>query len=146
MIRDESQANMKASRVSYHIHFGSPGRLHVCHRCDNPSCVNPNHLFLGTHQDNMADRKAKGRYKGTPQRGTDNASSKITEDVAAEIYTSTKPWNSIVSEMASQGVTMAVVKGIKSGGNWSYITKGLIKGRNRPNRLAKRCKYDQVGV
>jgi hypothetical protein len=55
-----------AHRVSYLFHKGDPAGLEVCHHCDNPCCINPEHLFLGTHDDNMKDAAKKQRC-GIPQ-------------------------------------------------------------------------------
>ena len=56
---------MTAHRYAWILTKGMPAEgLHICHRCDNPPCCNPAHLFIGTHDDNMADKRDKGRAAG----------------------------------------------------------------------------------
>ncbi len=71
-----------AHRVAYIAAYGPiPDDLYVCHTCDVPACVNPDHLWLGTNDDNMADMVSKGRQS----RGSEHYSAKLTEDIVRYI-------------------------------------------------------------
>lgn len=66
---DGTRKRVLAHRYAYEQAYGDIGKLHVCHRCDNPGCCNPAHLWAGTHQENIADRDAKGRtFRGTRRK------------------------------------------------------------------------------
>lgn len=67
-----------AHRTSWRLTYGTDaGELLVCHSCDNPRCVRPEHLFLGTHADNVADQVAKGRQARSP--GEQNGRAKLSD-------------------------------------------------------------------
>lgn len=69
---DRTRKTAKAHRVSYFAFYDvDPKNLDVCHKCDNPSCVNPQHLFLGTAKDNVQDMIKKGRFH-IPDSATSN--------------------------------------------------------------------------
>lgn len=71
-----------AHRLNYQIHKGEiPKGLFVCHRCDTPTCINPEHLFLGTTQENTQDRTNKGR----DIRGEKQWNSKLTDAIVTAI-------------------------------------------------------------
>ncbi len=62
-------ADLRAHRAAYEAFVAPiPKGLLVCHKCDTPSCINPDHLFLGTPRENTADMMAKGRFTPTPRR------------------------------------------------------------------------------
>jgi len=76
--------NLPAHRVAWVIAYGQiPDNLCVCHQCDNPSCVNPNHLFLGTYEDNNQDRVRKGRSARVV--GENNPAAKLNKLQVIEI-------------------------------------------------------------
>lgn len=80
-VKAKTRRYIKAHRLSYET-FKEPlkkGQI-VCHKCDNPSCVNPQHLFAGSWQDNVDDMMAKGRHKigGMPHHGESNGNAKLT--------------------------------------------------------------------
>lgn len=121
-----------AHRVSFMLHRGViPGGLLVCHTCDVRVCVNPNHLFLGTIQDNIDDRDRKGRHPRL--RGNAGTNSKLTEDQVIEIL---EKHDGKVNTIYTLGVEYKVhpttIHLILKGRNWSHVTRrGLDVPRGR---------------
>ncbi|WP_422110163.1 HNH endonuclease signature motif containing protein [Bradyrhizobium elkanii] len=95
-IQDQYRTRL-VHRVSYELHRGTiPEGLCVCHRCDVPLCINPDHFFLGTRRDNAIDMRMKGRARGC--RGEANRWTKLSDKDVAFIRSS----NLSVKELAKQ--------------------------------------------
>jgi len=108
----------RVHRLSYILHRGEiPDGIDVCHHCDNRACVNPDHLFLGTRDDNMADMVAKGRQR--PCIGTKHGRAKITEADVIEIRAIQGiPHTKIAQQY---GISKTQVSTIRAGKYWKHV-------------------------
>ena len=105
---------MLAHRLSWEIANGPiPSGLFVLHRCDVPCCINPAHLFLGTHADNMRDMRAKGR--GRSVRGERHVNAKLTDLQVQEIRIAIAAGRTQRSIASEYGVSKAPIWRIASG-------------------------------
>jgi hypothetical protein len=111
--RGTKKTSVNAHRVAWTISHGNPGEFDVLHRCDNRRCVNPSHLFLGTHADNMADMIAKKRNRPCP--GEKNGNRKMTLSQVEEIRGSSLPSRALA---ASFVISMSAVWRIRTGRTW----------------------------
>ena len=93
-----------------------PSGLEVCHKCDTPACINPDHLFLGTHKENMRDSVLKGRNA----RGERNGRTTLTEKQALAIRNDLRPAKIVGLQY---GVGAACVRQIRRGVRWIYLNK-----------------------
>lgn len=83
-VAEAKWGNRLAHRISWELHYGPiPAGLYVCHKCDNRLCVNPNHLWLGTHQQNQADMGQKGRTYSPAKKLADEDVAEIRRRIGA---------------------------------------------------------------
>lgn len=116
MVRHPSKnTTLRVHRLVYHLAVAAPGALHVCHKCDNRRCINPDHLFLGTQADNMADMARKGRRKNIGT-GVSNGRAKLSAEDVAEIRRSNFG-KTVLSRQYC--VSPAQIQRIKSGKAWA---------------------------
>lgn len=106
----------KAYRFVWELVKGEiPKGLQICHDCDNPICVNPNHLFIGTQQDNLDDMVRKGRHNPISFPREKNPNAKLNEKSVYEIKRS----NAKTKELALKyNVCTQTIRRIKKGENW----------------------------
>jgi hypothetical protein len=114
----------KAHRVSWLFAYGEiPEGMHVCHRCDNPPCVNPAHLFLDTREGNMRDRDAKGRvHRGMKHHGESSGrSAKLTLAQVTEIKRAYAAREASQAKLGKRfGVSQTQVGRIVRGERWAH--------------------------
>jgi hypothetical protein len=125
---DGSGKNVMAHRFSYELHKGAiPDGMIVMHSCDNPACVNPDHLSVGTHKDNTRDMIDKGRrskYAGAPSVGAKNGRAVLNDEkvryIRAECSGSggIKGYARLAREL---GVSEVAVRNAALGKTWSHV-------------------------
>lgn len=113
---DGSRRTVRTTRYAYEISFGPiPDGLYVLHKCDNPRCVNPDHLYLGDQKKNMQDMRERGRSNYV--RGEKIGLSKLNEKQIAEIRSMNIP-NTLIARKFD--VTPATIGYIRNGKTWKH--------------------------
>lgn len=117
--RDGNRTRQMAHRYFYEQIVGPiPDDLLACHKCDNPPCVNPDHMFIGTQADNIADMMKKGRRGKTGAKGSLNGRAIVTENQVKEIRDSSAARREVA---AQYGISPVTVGAIKARRIWKHI-------------------------
>lgn len=120
-------ASYRASRIAYLLHYGcDPSDLLILHSCDNPSCVNPIHIYAGTPDDNMHDKMSRGRHRAgkgprPASQGSRHGRAKLTEEQVHDIRKRCTRGESDTSLSQRYGVSRGLIWFIRTGKNWSHI-------------------------
>jgi hypothetical protein len=111
-------------RVSWELFNGEiPNETCVCHKCDNPKCVNPAHLFLGTQLDNLRDMKSKGREGwsasiGKGVQGSKHYRTRFSDQDVLNIRSSDKSGVELAKEF---GVSRSLISNIRNNKRWKHL-------------------------
>jgi hypothetical protein len=110
---------VRAHRLVYELLVGSiPEGENLLHSCDNPYCVNPDHLWPGSQADNVRDRDRKGRTNRAPCPGEKNNRAILNEAKVIEIRASKEPLKVLADRY---GVSVPCIKGVRGRVNWKHV-------------------------
>lgn len=124
-----TRRNAYAHRLSYELNIGPiPDGMMVCHRCDNPKCVNPEHLFLGDATVNLTDMAEKGRHL----YGERNTEVKLTEQQVHAIH---EIGSSMIQRDVAKmfGVGQMTISRILRGERWKHVYEARRRGNSAPS-------------
>lgn len=93
----------------------------LCHKCDNPSCVRPSHMFEGGQKENMKDMTDMGRRRSNPPRGEKSNFAKLTEPVVLEIRSEVAAGATQISQVRKYGVSKCCVNQIVRRMTWNHV-------------------------
>lgn len=109
-------------RLAYKLFVGDiPDGLVICHRCDVKPCVNPDHLWAGTTQENLIDCRDKGRLRPGRQPGEMNPKARLTEAEVIEIRSAPREYGSRPALAARYGVSVGMICQIRGGRAWKHL-------------------------
>lgn len=144
--------NGKKNVLAHRYMVNAPDGMEACHHCDNPPCVNPRHIFIGTRADNMRDGYRKGRIKSritefarnrkTWHKGENNHASRLTTEQAM-LAKSCPSWDGAANAMAKAfKVHVSVIYGIKAGKRWAWLPSVDHKTRDAVEAF---CRLHKIG-
>jgi len=117
----KSEGSEGAHRVSWLLAnkgLSIPKGMHVMHSCDNPGCVNPRHLSIGTPKENSQDMINKGRKRTYAPVGNENGKALITPEIVKQIRVSTESHAALARQFF---VSPSCIRGVRTGRTWSHV-------------------------